>query len=773
MSNNSKRQFEEENDDDNDIDDGSILGNEKKKQFTASSLLKSAYETSQNQLQVTDYKIADLEELLFFQRRKRTEYENALRRNRFNYGQWMRYAQFEIDQKDLRRARSVFERALEVDYKNVTMWVRYIQSEIKSKNINHARNLLERATKLLPRIDKLWYMYLTIEESIGNVIAVSEIYEKWLQWKPIKDVWFHYVEFLERYKEYSKERLLFEKLVVVYNDYDSWLRWVEFEKKYGDYINVLNVYKLGVNSLYEKQKLCSKFLISWIKYEFYNKKYEKVKKLYEFGFQCLDPEENKLLQKFQVDFEKQYGVNSENIESLVLKKRKLKYEEQLQSNPSDYETWWTYLNLLLDSELEISKEDIEKSFESAISVIPDSNFFSNNWTTYWYLNYRFALWLEFDNKNIEAATLIYENFKRIVPHSVFTIVDFWYKYSEFKLRNFGLDEMRMILGQSIGLTSNEEIMLYYINMEIKLKYFERARKLYNKLIEVHSSNWKHWLTYFEFEDSLGNDDRSYSIVDVAISNEFLNNKSKIKLINSVMNKLIEGYNFTLAKKLSDYKIELTEYSNVNYIIQRCLLELRIPSEDQITKIEKEEITEIDINDNIKNNTRDQYSKYISLMKDKAKVQNRIVLLESLKNFEEKHGNAESIKAVQMRLPKMIRKFKEEESGLKEEYIEYVFPDDEREIEEQIDDFKNDFITALVEDDDDENDGEGESKAEIDDEENDDENDDEVSEDDVDDNESKKKSFKSRFESDTEEEEEEGVGEETQPVKKSFSSRFEE
>lgn len=30
-------------------------------------------------------------------------------------GQWIRYAQFEIEQHDMRRARSIFERALLVD----------------------------------------------------------------------------------------------------------------------------------------------------------------------------------------------------------------------------------------------------------------------------------------------------------------------------------------------------------------------------------------------------------------------------------------------------------------------------------------------------------------------------------------------------------------------------------------------------------------------------------------------------------------------------------
>jgi crooked neck len=72
----------------------------------------------------------------------------------------MRYAQWELEQKEFRRARSVFERALDVDSTAVVLWIRYIEAEMKTRNINHARNLLDRAVTILPRIDKLWYKYV-------------------------------------------------------------------------------------------------------------------------------------------------------------------------------------------------------------------------------------------------------------------------------------------------------------------------------------------------------------------------------------------------------------------------------------------------------------------------------------------------------------------------------------------------------------------------------------------------------------------------------------
>ena len=720
--------------------------NETKKQFTAANILKSAYESSINELKTPDFRIADLDELHYFQQRKRAEFENALRRNRFNYGQWMRYAQFEIDQKDLRRARSIFERALEVDYKNVSMWVRYIQVEIKNKNINHARNLLERATKLLPRVDKLWYMYITVEETIGNIVAVNEIFENWLQWKPVKDVWTHYIEYKERYGEYEDERLLFEKFVTVFCESETWLRWTTFEKKHGDFTNVENVFKLGVNALFTNNKLTSQFLISWIRFEHLHKKFGKVRELYKFGFKALSTKETHTLQKFQTDFEKQYGVDNENVENYVLLKRKVIYEDQLAKTPTDYETWWTYFNLLIDSELEISEDEIRSKFEEAVGNAPQG-LELQHWIPYYYLSYRFALWEEYGNSKIDNAKRIYERLIKLIPHKKIIIVDIWYKYADFELRNFDITAMRKVLGQAIGLTSNEDIILYYIKLEIKLKYFDRARRLLNKLIELYPKSWKNWLEYFNFEDSLGNDMRSSNIIEISIFENFLSPKDKVKMIESVVEQLVENYNFNLAGRLYEYKVKL-KGQDVGAMIERCLFELNVPSEKQIEAYEnsqndgKEEVVFV-VDEDMKNRVRKEYERFLKVMKESENVQKRIVLLESLKKFEEQYGDAEKVKSTVSRLPRILRKARSVEGeDVQEEYIEYVFPEDVKQIQEQVDEFEAEFMNQLEGgvgsegEDDEEDDGEDESEDE------------DITE------AGNAKTFHSRFASDSEEEEEE-------------------
>lgn len=70
-------------------------------QITAEQLLREAVDRQDEGIKAPTQKFADLEELRDFQGRKRKEFEDYVRRNRLNMNNWTRYAQFELDQKEL------------------------------------------------------------------------------------------------------------------------------------------------------------------------------------------------------------------------------------------------------------------------------------------------------------------------------------------------------------------------------------------------------------------------------------------------------------------------------------------------------------------------------------------------------------------------------------------------------------------------------------------------------------------------------------------------
>ena len=162
-------------------------------QISAEQLLREAVDRQEPGLQAPTQRFADLEELHEFQGRKRKEFEDYVRRNRVNMNNWMRYAQWELEQKEFRRARSIFERALDVDATSVILWIRYVEAEMKTRNINHARNLLDRAVTILPRVDKLWYKYAYMEETLGNVPGTRQVFERWMSWEPDEAAWSRHI----------------------------------------------------------------------------------------------------------------------------------------------------------------------------------------------------------------------------------------------------------------------------------------------------------------------------------------------------------------------------------------------------------------------------------------------------------------------------------------------------------------------------------------------------------------------------------------------------
>jgi len=114
--------------------------------------------------------ITDQAELNEYRLRERKTYEDNIRRvGRWNLGIWVKYAEWEERQQDLRRARNVWERALAVNAEHLTFYLKYAEMEMRNRQVNHARNVWDRAVTILPRIDQLWYKYIHMEEMLHEI----------------------------------------------------------------------------------------------------------------------------------------------------------------------------------------------------------------------------------------------------------------------------------------------------------------------------------------------------------------------------------------------------------------------------------------------------------------------------------------------------------------------------------------------------------------------------------------------------------------------------
>ncbi|GAV48843.1 hypothetical protein ZYGR_0N02480 [Zygosaccharomyces rouxii] len=647
------------------------------KHISAENILQEVYKRRKVVKPSAKVDILDLEELRELQRRKRTEYETYLKRNRLDIGQWIRYAKFEVEQRDIRRARSVFERALLVDSSHVPLWIRYIDTEIKLKNINHARNLMNRAVSILPRVDKFWYKYLVIEESLGNVEIVRSLFTRWTSLEPGTNAWDSFVDFELRQENWDNVRKVFAMYVLVHPQTDTWLRWVQFETVHGDTDTVRKVYSLALDtvvSMSEKLTIQDEdlagLIISFANWEATQQEHERCRELYRISIDKWP--QNQFLKEGLVEFEKRFG-SSQSIENTVIHKRRRRYELTLQENPHDYDTWWLYLDLIQDN----FKADLLKCLDKSVTgTQPKENTKTLAWKSYIFLWIRYLAYVELECANLDICRQLYQRLIELIPHKNFTFAKIWYMYSQFELRNGDLTSARKILGRSLGLCPKPRIFKLYIDMEIKLREFDRVRKLYEKFIEYDGSNVETWMAYADLEANLGDRDRATGIYEISLDPDVtcLTQDAKLQLIQKYIDYMTSEEEFDKARDLYERYLRLTAFSSTIWKMY-ALYASENPTGDQVQELresasasgnEDEEI-EFCVQDVNRQMSRRIFERSLNHFKRLGDKESRIAILEEFKNYENTFGDEESQEKIQKRQPKLVGPPGQEE---------YVFPDDE-------------------------------------------------------------------------------------------------
>ena len=515
-------------------------------QVSAEQLLREAVDRQEPGLSAPTQRFADLEELHEFQGRKRKEYEDYVRRNRVNLNNWLRYAQWELDQREFRRARSVFERALDVEPTAIALWLRYIEAELKTRNVNHARNLLDRAVTILPRVDKLWYKYVYMEEMLGNIPGTRQVFERWMSWEPEEAAWSAYIKLEKRYGEYARARAIFRRLTVVHPEPRNWIKWARFEEENGTSELVREVFGTAIEMLGESF-VDEKLFMAYARFEAKLKEYERARAIYKYALDQLPRSRSANLHQAYTTFEKQFG-DREGVEDVILSKRRVQYEEQVRENPKNYDNWIDYARL---EETLGDVDRIRDVYERAIAQIPPTQE-KRHWRRYIYIWIFYALWEEMDNRDVERARQIYQECLKLIPHKIFTFAKIWLLKAQFEVRQMQLQNARKTLGQAIGMCPKDKLFKGYIELELKLFEFVRCRVLYEKHIEFNPENSQAWIKFAELERGLDDLDRARAIFELAVEQSQLD-----------MPEL-------LWKAYIDFEEEEGEYERTRYLYERLL-----------------------------------------------------------------------------------------------------------------------------------------------------------------------------------------------------------
>jgi crooked neck len=634
-----------------------------KEQISAEQLLREAVDRQEVSVQTPTTRFADLEELHEFQGRKRKDFEDYVRRNRVNINNFLRYAQWEIEQNEFKRARSVFERCLDVHPSNVTVWLRYVDAELKSRNIMHARNLLDRAVGILPRIDKLWFKYVMVEETLNNIPGCREVFERWLQWEPDVAAWSAAIKFEIRYQELDNARSLYERLTMVHPEPANWLKWARFETDNDRSDLVREVFAQAIEVLGD-DFMSEKIFIEFARFECRMKEYDRARAIYKFALDRMPRSKSINLHKAYTTFEKQFG-DQEGVEDVVLAKRRVQYEDELKQNPKNYDSW---IDLARLEETGGDWDKVRDVYERAIAQIPPSHE-KRHWRRYLYLFLFYATWEEITTRDTERVAAIYQAALKLIPHKKWTSAKMWLAYAQFQIRQMNIDGARKTLGQSLGMCPKTKLFREYTELEIKFFEFDRVRKLHEKHVLWNPESTLAWKEYAELERGLEDTERARAIYETALEQDILDMPDM------------------LWKEYIEYEVENEEYDRARDLYERLLKRSAhykvwtSYAAFEVTSAEgaDEEEGSEEISDEAKTHARNIYERGYKHLKEQDDKIGRVNLLNAWKAFETTYGSAQDLAKVQKLMPSRVKKRRRLDDDSYEEYMDWLFPaDDERE-----------------------------------------------------------------------------------------------
>lgn len=642
-----------------------------KLQITAEQLLRDALEYKEPQLNSAQRTVADFEELQDYRLDKRKSFEDLLRRQRYSIKLYIKYAKWEASQIEFDRCRSIFERGLEIDYQAIPLWLNYAETEMKHRFINRARNIWNRAVSLLPRVDQLWLKFSLMEEQLGNIEGTRQIFERWMKWRPEPKAWFTYANFELRQENLDNARYVYERLITCHPMVDSYLSFAKFEERHGSISVCRKVFERCPDELGEIALASAKYFLNFARFEERHGETERAKAIYELGLEFIKDTAHisgidkdsagsevhkdaaELHRRF-ILFQKQHG-SVDQVDALVLERRRLKYEELLQKDSAQYGVWFDYIRLEEDA-LEEDFESIREVFERAIGNIPVGQE-KKNWKEYMYLWIWYALFEEMRAKDIERARAVYRTALEVIPHELFTFAKLWVLFAKFEIRQMNLTQARKILGTSIGKCPKPKLFSEYIDIELALGNADRCRILYEKFVEFGPQSSSAWIQFAHFEQSLYETERARAIFELALEQDPLDSSE------------------ALWKAYIEFEIDLDAIEAARVLYGRLL--------DQSHHVQifiSFAIFEASYGETER--ARDVFERAQKYFKLHNKKEERFMIFEAWLSFEREHGDKASIASLQEKMPTKTTQTRPlyaedgSENGWEEVY-DIVFPDEEK------------------------------------------------------------------------------------------------
>uniref|UniRef100_A0A9J7Z3J8 Crooked neck pre-mRNA splicing factor 1 n=1 Tax=Cyprinus carpio carpio TaxID=630221 RepID=A0A9J7Z3J8_CYPCA len=546
------------------------------------------------------------------------------------------------------KKRKGFEDNIRKNRTVISNWIKYAQWEESLKEVQRARSIYERALDVDHRNITLWLKYAEMEMKNRQVNHARNIWDRAITILPrVNQFWYKYTymeemlgniagcrQVFERWMEWEPEEQAWHSyinfelrykevdksrtLVMVHPEVKNWIKYANFEEKHGYIALARKVFERAVE-FFGEEHISENLYVAFSRFEEKQKEFERVRIIYKYALDRVPKQQAQELFKNYTVFEKRFG-DRRGIEDVIVSKRRFQYEEEVKANPHNYDAWFDYLRLV---ESDTDADTVREVYERAIANTPPIQE-KRHWRRYIYLWINYALYEELEVKDPERTRQVYQACLELIPHKKFTFAKIWLLYAQFEIRQKNLQNARRGLGTAIGKCPKNKVFKGYIELELQLREFDRCRKLYEKYLEFSPENCTTWIKFAELETILGDSDRARAIFELAIGQPRLD--------------------------MPEVWISYGQF------------ELSIDSDDRIQRC------------------RQIYEEANKSMQGCEEKEERLMLLESWREFEDEFGSLANKERVRKLLPEKVKKRRKitAEDGSDagwEEYYDYIFPED--------------------------------------------------------------------------------------------------
>ena len=440
-------------------------------------------------------------------------------------------------------------------------------------------------------------------------------------------------------------------IVSLFLQVKNWIRYAKFEEHNTSVEKARAIFERAIE-FFGDEYMSEELFMAFAKFEENQREHDRVRVIYKYALDRLPKDNTSSIYQAHCTHEKKFG-SKDAIETVIISKRKLKYEREIEEDPYDYDTWFNYIKLLeADEQLDI--DAIRDVYERAIANIPQF-VEKRHWRRYIYLWIYYAIFEELVAEDLERTRAVYKGALSIIPHKAFTFAKIWIMAAHFEVRQKDLAKARKLLGTSIGLCPKSKLFRNYIELEIGLREFDRCRILYEKFLQYSPEKSTTWIKFAELECILGDIDRARAIYEIAINQPQLDMPEVVW--KSFIDFEMQENNFDAAKDLYERLLQRT--SHVKVWVSYGRFAGSQFGHDSARKV---------------------FERAEKALREQTKEE-RCVLIESWYNYEVLHGDSEWIAKVKKMLPQKVRKRRkiineDGSDGAWEEYNDYVFETDE-------------------------------------------------------------------------------------------------